>query len=629
MNHRKLTVWGLVAFFFIYTVNAQCTEFDYQVDVNGNILSCFDGEWIEGGMVEDRSIIGKCYGNLDLRSYPHTLNDLSGSWWFNITNLRDNTEVLDVCFQTNMAFKGTPYNILADNSEVDISGLFTKYNRNGFDFYCIKDVSFAPSQLRRMRLFYRVSDVRMGLNFGKINVWVKRSNDTLNEMRSSGRYCMMDPWYNVTWDQCKNITLSNPDAYTHTNEIHGHYQDLNLTGLDFAGGNCSHIRLVSNHCDLGGSDTVKWEIQSEGSDWCVIKIFQTVPASGSANLSVYFRNNTVVDSAPNTYFGRYTTTQETFEDCSTFPVCDNTWIGSTGNYEVVNGELHMTSGAGEIEHQYPVDCINSGFSPCSYANGTATSQYSVFMDVRANIQTGSSIQWNFYSDGGANHYLTWNSTHTGGKSHLGSWNYSTVIGGLSVANQTYLIGTQGGKYIDPFYPEIDNFDGTYIDNPSPAFNGDWDGEYQLSSSEYYIDDIITYNNPNVEKYVNESSVTLGALESYTTSTTSTSTTTSTTSTSTTSTIPPTTSSAYPTTTIDTSIPIQNPYMSIQSVDVKDNVSDDVEEIMLPIRASINGFIGVLPLIIRLILYAIPLFVVMFTIGLAHKTIRKVFGGALR
>lgn len=117
---RWPNLWGVMVclLFLSYSVVA-CEEFGYMIADNGNVLSCVDGEWMNGGSVIGDVIEHRCE-YFDVSAWPHT-QEFWQPQYINYSNNRNVSEVIDLCLYSKNPLRGSVFrwaNLTRDGSPV-------------------------------------------------------------------------------------------------------------------------------------------------------------------------------------------------------------------------------------------------------------------------------------------------------------------------------------------------------------------------------------------------------------------------------------------------------------------------------------------------------------------------------
>jgi hypothetical protein len=178
---------------------------------------------------------------------------------------------------------------------VDVSGVFSQVNWNSKTWFYRENVAFAANETKVLKA--RVI-VKPNSN-GKYDLFAKLSSDSFQEAWDSGRYVLLDPWYNTSWSYRKAITLNEGNATERLNEP----VIVNVTGLTGAD-NCSYVRVTGNYStetalsfqvlDNSGS------AYAAGSQYCLLHVKinlaaaqnATYAAANTSNVWVYYGNTT-------------------------------------------------------------------------------------------------------------------------------------------------------------------------------------------------------------------------------------------------------------------------------------------------------------------------------------------------
>ncbi len=95
----------------------------------------------------------------------------------------------------------------------------------------------------------------------------------------------IDPWWNSSWQYCRNIPLTESNYVNRINEP----VTFNLTGLTMSNAS-KEIRIVNTSCNLGGSDVARDILSSDDSTWAVARFEVNITKGATENYSVYYDN---------------------------------------------------------------------------------------------------------------------------------------------------------------------------------------------------------------------------------------------------------------------------------------------------------------------------------------------------
>lgn len=188
---------------------------------------------------------------------------------------------------------------------IDVSGVFNQISWNNKTWFYRENVAFAANETKILKMKV---EVKPNSN-GKYDLFAKLSSDSFQEAFDSGRYVLLDPWFNTSWfnRKCVNVTDGwNTDRLNYPITV-------NVTGLTLATSNCSkEIRVLANYSTDtalvfgGGYDIINASGQtaSSGHQWCDMLVFvnQTATANAtytSRNVSSYcFYYNNAAAATP-------------------------------------------------------------------------------------------------------------------------------------------------------------------------------------------------------------------------------------------------------------------------------------------------------------------------------------------
>jgi len=475
---------------------------------------------------------------------------------------------------------------------VDFDG-YTSIQRNDQYLECIMDIPFQPYEERKIRVKPYPRYPNQILKYGFV-IW--DGETTISNANQTNRFLYIDPWADNNYENCLTINFTESDGIQRIDEP----VELNLTVT----GNESGVLYKGECGDANGLYPFEvWKTDNTTYATIIIKLNAT--ASDTTSLSWYYN-----------YSGGGLVEYDVFDVYDNFngSSLDAQWLEhdlSTTTFSFSGTTVNMTQSDGGSAYWNGIAYTRSYTAPY-----TIIGKAQKFTDGQKEMGLGTCSEFKRQDSmifNGATFYRFYDCDNDGSCSNhatdisnaIDTWHYM-VFRALNSSqwNGTLynLDGSLNSSYIEDTTENINDNERYFFGSQSSAEKSEWEW--------------VGVFNGNANIYGNSLAVSLGS------SVTSTST-------STTSSIIPTTTSIFPTTSISVTSSVFNPNLEIQSIDIKDSIGNDTEEIMLPIRASINGFLGVLPQIIRLILYAIPLFIILFVLGFAHKSVRAVFGGVLK
>lgn len=181
-------------------------------------MGCFTGAFIHNVVNADDNSGGTIIGSAvqwentyaKLVVYPHTSkNDITQLQYANLTwKLPDN--IIDVAFRFDMVLSNANIWKLVGSDWVNINSNFKHEVYNSKHYYYVQNFNVVQYQIYRFKWSY---DVKINTN-GKWDLLAKLSSDSINMALSTGRYVMLDPWWNSSWSHYLRFTI-NKDYITY------------------------------------------------------------------------------------------------------------------------------------------------------------------------------------------------------------------------------------------------------------------------------------------------------------------------------------------------------------------------------------------------------------------------------
>ncbi|MEA3432403.1 MAG: DUF2341 domain-containing protein [candidate division WOR-3 bacterium] len=128
---------------------------------------------------------------------------------------------------------------------ISVASAFEHLTYGGKEYYYVTDVTFPANIVQHFKWQY---DVPMGSN-GKWDFIVKLHSDTIQEAFDSGRYVMLDPWWNSDWDYYKTCPINGKIDDYQIKLIVGNSTGGNVTCNGHAKSDFGDIRFVNTAND--------------------------------------------------------------------------------------------------------------------------------------------------------------------------------------------------------------------------------------------------------------------------------------------------------------------------------------------------------------------------------------------
>lgn len=301
---------------FSVNTSAQCEEGNYSI-VDGVVYSCFNGEIENRTQIINKKLHTGCQW-IDIDTYPHTI--YSGQDWnINITSQLLTNKNVSFCIYSK---KDLAYDIYIYNGSdwFDVSHKINeKYTVKNWHLKC-GNVTLKANKTYQLKIKPLIQEFSLKPHIEKTGIFIKRQIDSFQEAYLSGLYCYQDPWLNVTFQQCRNITITNNDIKSHGNEIVGHPRGFLVSDIDLNGATCREgIRLSNAACNLSGVEINTFEVVTQiNQTACRVKFVynETLNAGSSDIWSIYYYNNTPVEAPSYNDYGGLTCFQQIFSNCT-------------------------------------------------------------------------------------------------------------------------------------------------------------------------------------------------------------------------------------------------------------------------------------------------------------------------
>jgi hypothetical protein len=324
---------------------------------------------------------------------------------------------------------------------VDVSGAFKQTNWVGKTWFYRENVAFLANESKTLKMKV---EVKPNTN-GKYDLFAKLSSDSFQEALDSGRYVLLDPWFNASWNYRKPLNVNESDGLDRFIEP----LTFNVTGLKLSSGNCSQelrvTAVYSTETEIPFQVlNASGQVFSSGSQYCVVRFNVNMTTAKNAsyteknvtNYFVYYGNAV----APNPSYANFTSWNSTnfgFGNC-TPSVC----VGFT-----------LQGGAGLSTYVYLIP------NTTNYVwNYNTTSSYFFNYKTVASASRTFEMRGRWISgDNGAGAFLTIGATGTGGSAHLlvndtvlkvagwdgSAYNFKVISNGLEfhVYRLTWNVGT--------------------------------------------------------------------------------------------------------------------------------------------------------------------------------------------
>ena len=95
----------------------------------------------------------------------------------------------------------------------NINHLFSKQTLNGKDYFIISNINWVQNTTKKVKLcfdtqFQKLPNGKWGID-EKVDIFCKRSSDTISQALSSGNMFIVDPWVNASYSYKRNISFDN------------------------------------------------------------------------------------------------------------------------------------------------------------------------------------------------------------------------------------------------------------------------------------------------------------------------------------------------------------------------------------------------------------------------------------
>lgn len=257
-----------------------------------------------------------------------------------------------------------------------------------------------------------------------------------------------DGWANASFDRCMNLTIINATSSGHTNFP----AYINLTYDSDMQADYSDLRFYDASCGVGqpAAGALNFEIENYTASLAHMWVGVNLSA-GNTTISVYYKNNTPVSSAQNSYAvwdSNYVMVLH-LDEAGTGTRFDSTRYGNNGtptNYDNNEKTIGVVDGADNLD-------------------GASTGDY---IQTTANVSTANNITFEvwFNSDNITPRNIIWQGSSSGngwgaeGEMHvsMGSWTGTTAINN----EISYFLGTESFSnaiviYINKSFTDTTNF----------------------------------------------------------------------------------------------------------------------------------------------------------------------------
>jgi len=138
----------------------------------------------------------------------------------------------------------------------NINDKFGKQTISGKDYYIISNVSWVQNTSKKVKLCFDANMQKTANGWGvdeKLDIFCKRSSDTIQSALSNGNMFIVDPWANASYENSFSLTLTNNDP----NNIWLKYSTFSFS-IDTAGNisagnldaNCAGLSLFCNEQEM-------------------------------------------------------------------------------------------------------------------------------------------------------------------------------------------------------------------------------------------------------------------------------------------------------------------------------------------------------------------------------------------
>jgi hypothetical protein len=223
-----------------------------------------------------------------------------------------------------------------DDNYVDKTGTLSSinYNYGGMNkWWYVKNVPITANTSYVVRGYVKVPVSLQG-NSGKYWFAVKPSSETIQQAITNGHFYYLDPWWDIAWDRCKNITISSIATTTLTDfPVY-----LNVTYDSDMQSDYDDIRFLNDSCNSTATAAeLAYEFventSTNGEFWVKIP---SLPSTG-VNISMYY-GNTGASSGQNVtdvWDSNYTAVYH-MNDNDTSSINDSTSNGNDGDKKGAN-----------------------------------------------------------------------------------------------------------------------------------------------------------------------------------------------------------------------------------------------------------------------------------------------------
>jgi len=227
--------------------NVSVSDYGY-VSANYTLYDILDIEVITESEANES---GLCLGDIPSNYYrrgnaSYWCDDLSEWWNDTFTIGFDSVEWLNP-EHTSAIFYYEYWGVVGSHIEEqfwfdwkNVKHLFSHQEYNGKHYYYVSDI---PVIQNKSYLFKWQYDIPVNSN-GKWELLAKLHSDTIQEALSSGRYVMIDPWWDSNWQYHKTITVANKADDYQMKLFVGKSAGGNVTTEGHCNDNFSDLRFV-------------------------------------------------------------------------------------------------------------------------------------------------------------------------------------------------------------------------------------------------------------------------------------------------------------------------------------------------------------------------------------------------
>jgi len=267
---------------------------DVKVSDYGDLLANYTLDNITSFTVLGETPKDVDYGEVPSECYANVIID-SGDLTYNLTIAFDRYEWLN-SGHTACYFEYKYYDIIGFHYEEQywygwksIRNLFTDREYGGKHYYYVSNIPVKQGSTYCFKCQYTVSPNSRG----KWELLAKLHTDTLEEALSSGRYVMVDPWWNGSWGCYRPITIESD----YIDEPLTNFPVLvvinSTVGAKCNGGNSIRFLSTDNVTEFN------YEIEfwnSSGSSYVWVNISEQIPSSSDYTFLMYYNNSVASDN---------------------------------------------------------------------------------------------------------------------------------------------------------------------------------------------------------------------------------------------------------------------------------------------------------------------------------------------